>query len=183
VDAAPFNDAHGAANGVALTGVFWAIGLAAALAATVVLLLPARGPSWLPGALAGAAGLLFLLMPLLAISTWPPSGLKFWDSGSDGSSFGSSSFSAYAGVGWYLALAAGLASAFAAFLAWTGRGAAPMPASVAPAPAPTPAPASRKPPTAQETAPAPKARKPAKAAAKPAAKAKGKATAKAPRGK
>lgn len=129
INAAPFDDGQ-IANGVVMTGVFWILGLVACIAAVVAGLLPRPLPTWTVPVAAGVAALLFLLMPLLAISSWPPSGIHFWGSDSKTSNVAgfnfTSSYSAYANVGWYLALVAGVASAAGAVLSWR---AAPSPSA------------------------------------------------------
>lgn len=121
-DAAPFDDR---VDGAVLTGVFWVVALLAVVATVVLVLAPMGTPPWVPVATASAGALLLILLPLLAIVTWPGSGASFWGTETARNAASSVTSSRYANVGWYIALVSGLVCAGGALLAWRS-GRAPM---------------------------------------------------------
>lgn len=112
--AGPFDDGPGLIEGgkATIAGILILVSLLAAGAAAAILFVRAE-KSRIAALLVGGSGFFVLFVAILAVTTWPPDGMGFWDSNSGSQGAITSQLSTYASFGWYAALVTG---GFAAFV-------------------------------------------------------------------
>ncbi len=96
-----------------MAGLLLLVGLLAAVAASI-LLFARPAFSRIATLCIGVCGLMLLLLPILAWTTWPPEQYDFWDSQHESGQGVTSDVSTYASFGWYTAIVGMLFSVFAA---------------------------------------------------------------------